>query len=122
MTAHVSENLRIETRLGFPACTAVTATRSTLYCWQMKVSVLILSSTILLCHAGAVRRVLETLLGCREAGQQVDRVIEQAQLFINGTYNYGSSENFDAYLKELGVGWLLRRAAGLARPTISVTR
>ena len=88
----------------------------------MKVCVLFLSSTISLCHTGAVGRALEAFLGCREAGQQVDRVTEQPQLFINGTYNYDSSENFDAYLKELGVGWLLRRAAGLARPTVSVTR
>ena len=92
----------------------------------MKVCVLFLSSTISLCHTGAVGRALEAFLGCREAGQQagqqVDQGLEQPQLFINGTYNYDSSENFDAYLKELGVGWLLRRAAGLARPTVSVTR
>ena len=41
---------------------------------------------------------------------------------IEGIYDYHSSENFDAYLKELGVPWLLREAAGFAAPTITISK
>ena len=41
---------------------------------------------------------------------------------MEGIYDYHSKENFDAYLKELGVPWYLRKAAGLASPTITISK
>ena len=41
---------------------------------------------------------------------------------VEGKYNYHSSENFDAYLKELGVSWYLRDLASIAAPVISISR
>ena len=40
----------------------------------------------------------------------------------NGTYYYESSDNFDRYLQELGVGYFLRKLAALAFPIITVSR
>jgi len=40
----------------------------------------------------------------------------------NGTYYYVSSDNFENYLTELGVGYFLRKLALLAFPIITVTR
>ena len=34
----------------------------------------------------------------------------------------GSSENFDAYLAELGVNFILRNLASLAKPTVTIDR
>ena len=42
--------------------------------------------------------------------------------FLIGVYEYGSKTNFDNYLKELGVPWALRFAAGLASPTVTISR
>ena len=41
---------------------------------------------------------------------------------VEGKYNYHSSENFDAYLKELGVSWYLRDLASIAAPIVSISR
>ena len=41
---------------------------------------------------------------------------------VEGKYNYHSSENFDAYLKELGVSWYLRDLAAIASPVVSISR
>jgi len=41
---------------------------------------------------------------------------------IPGTYQYNSSSNFNTYLKELGVPWLLRTFAGMANPTIILSK
>ena len=41
---------------------------------------------------------------------------------VEGKYNYHSSENFDAYLKELGVSWYLRDLAAIASPIVSISR
>ena len=41
---------------------------------------------------------------------------------ISGVYDYGRSTNFEAYLQELGVSYILRRLAGLASPTVTITR
>ena len=41
---------------------------------------------------------------------------------IIGIYDYYSSENFNAYLEELGVPWYLREAAGMATPTITISK
>lgn len=38
-----------------------------------------------------------------------------------GKYNYESGENFDEFLKALGVGWILRNLAKTTKPTIEVT-
>ena len=42
--------------------------------------------------------------------------------FIDGSYFYEKSENFDEYLTELGVGYFLRQLAALAFPILTVTR
>ena len=41
---------------------------------------------------------------------------------LPGTYKLDSSQNFEAYLKELGVGYLLRKLALLTSPTVTVKR
>jgi hypothetical protein len=41
---------------------------------------------------------------------------------ITGIYNYESSENFQNYLKELGVSWVLRNLAGLATPVVTIAK
>lgn len=39
----------------------------------------------------------------------------------NGKFELESSENFDEFLKALGVGFLLRNAAKLSTPTVEIT-
>ncbi len=39
-----------------------------------------------------------------------------------GTYHLGPTHNFDAYLAELGVSFILRRLASLASPTVTISR
>jgi len=41
---------------------------------------------------------------------------------VEGVYNYYSSENFDAYLEELGVSWYLRDLAAIAAPVVTISR
>ena len=41
---------------------------------------------------------------------------------VEGVYDYHKSENFDAYLKELGVSWYLRDLAAIAAPVVSISR
>ncbi len=41
---------------------------------------------------------------------------------VEGIYDYHSSENFDAYLEELGVSWYLRDLAAIAAPVVSISR
>lgn len=40
--------------------------------------------------------------------------------FMDGSYFYEKSDNFDAYLTELGVGYFLRQLAALAYPILTV--
>ena len=40
---------------------------------------------------------------------------------IPGIYDYQSSQNFDNYLKELGVDYVLRKLAGLASPVVTIS-
>ena len=42
--------------------------------------------------------------------------------FFNGTFYLESSENFEPYLTELGVGYFLRQLAMLALPMVSIKR
>ena len=42
--------------------------------------------------------------------------------YIDGSYFYEKSENFDEYLTELGVGYFLRQLAALAYPILTVKR
>ena len=42
--------------------------------------------------------------------------------FFNGTFYLESSDNFDTYLTELGVGYFLRQLALLAFPIVTVQR
>ena len=44
------------------------------------------------------------------------------EFLFNGTFYYESSDNFDEYLSELGVGYFLRKLAALAFPIITVSR
>ena len=39
-----------------------------------------------------------------------------------GVFSYGSSHNFNNYLKELGVSYLLRTFAGMASPIVTISR
>ena len=39
-----------------------------------------------------------------------------------GVFSYGSSQNFNNYLKELGVSYLLRTFAGMASPIVTISR
>eukprot|EP00088_Acartia_fossae_P066879 TRINITY_DN8311_c2_g1_i5.p1 TRINITY_DN8311_c2_g1~~TRINITY_DN8311_c2_g1_i5.p1 ORF type:complete len:192 (-),score=17.26 TRINITY_DN8311_c2_g1_i5:1438-2013(-) len=48
--------------------------------------------------------------------------ISEKQSLIFGKYSLGSTENFDAYLAELGVNFILRNLAKLAKPTINISR
>jgi hypothetical protein len=41
---------------------------------------------------------------------------------IPGIYDYESSVNFDNYLAELGVNYVLRKLAGLAYPTVTISK
>ena len=41
---------------------------------------------------------------------------------LPGTYTLDSSQNFETYLKELGVGYFVRKLALLASPTVTVKR
>ena len=38
-----------------------------------------------------------------------------------GKYQYESGENFDEFLRELGVGFILRNLAKTSKPTIEIT-
>merc|ERR1712110_1541 len=40
---------------------------------------------------------------------------------IAGTYRYQSATNFNSYLKEVGVNFIFRRLAALARPVVTIT-
>ena len=42
------------------------------------------------------------------------------QEWITGTYTYSSSDNFESYLKGLGVSYFLRKLALLASPVVSI--
>ena len=46
----------------------------------------------------------------------------EEDLFFNGTFYLDSSENFEPYLTELGVGYFLRQLAMLAFPIVTVAR
>ena len=49
-------------------------------------------------------------------------VVKETSDWVEGTYSLESSSNFDSYLKELGVGFLLRQVAQVAQPTVTVDR
>ena len=46
--------------------------------------------------------------------------LEHSIGWIPGRYTYNSSENFESYLKGLGVSYLLRKLALLATPVVSL--
>ena len=46
----------------------------------------------------------------------------EPDLFFNGTFYLDSSDNFEPYLTELGVGYFLRQLAMLAFPIVTVKR
>ena len=46
--------------------------------------------------------------------------LENSVEWIPGMYSYSSSDNFESYLKELGVSYFLRKLALLATPVVSL--
>lgn len=38
-----------------------------------------------------------------------------------GVWDFESSENWDEYMKEIGVNFMLRKAAGLVKPQINIS-
>jgi len=48
--------------------------------------------------------------------------VSNTSTLMEGSYYLESSSNFDAYLAELGVGYILRNLAQLAKPTIHISR
>jgi len=65
-----------------------------------------------------LRSLLLLFLGPPDRGPSI---INSTSL-IEGTYNLESSENFNAYLQELGVSYILRNLASLAKPTVTISR
>uniref|UniRef100_A0A8R1I1V2 Lipocln_cytosolic_FA-bd_dom domain-containing protein n=1 Tax=Caenorhabditis japonica TaxID=281687 RepID=A0A8R1I1V2_CAEJA len=43
------------------------------------------------------------------------------QTDIAGKWNYVSAENFDEYMKEVGIGWAVRTIANKTKPTLEFT-
>jgi len=39
---------------------------------------------------------------------------------LEGKFVLESSENFDEFLKAIGVGWMMRKAAGIQNPTVEI--
>ena len=39
---------------------------------------------------------------------------------LAGTWDFESSENWDEYMKEVGVGYLMRKAASVVKPTVII--
>ena len=39
-----------------------------------------------------------------------------------GTWKLDTSENFDELLKELGVGFMLRKVAGTSKPNVEISK
>ena len=54
------------------------------------------------------------------AGDTNNVTLENSVEWISGTYTYTSSDNFESYLKELGVSYFLRKLALLATPVVSL--
>ncbi|QQP42344.1 Fatty acid-binding protein, partial [Caligus rogercresseyi] len=46
----------------------------------------------------------------------------RSPILLTGTFTYGHSSNFEPYLKELGVPYLLRSLAQLASPTVTISK
>jgi hypothetical protein len=53
---------------------------------------------------------------------EVEKKPVEPDLFFNGNFYLDSSENFEPYLTELGVGYFLRKLAMLAFPIVTVKR
>jgi hypothetical protein len=52
----------------------------------------------------------------------VAKTMDKERSLITGIYNYESSTNFQKYLKELGVPYMLRTLAGLATPVVTISK
>ncbi|XDB57060.1 hypothetical protein AB1E18_010516 [Capra hircus] len=48
-------------------------------------------------------------------------IINKNSLYLQGTWKLVSSENFDDYMKEVGVGFATRKVAGMAKPTVIIS-
>jgi hypothetical protein len=46
---------------------------------------------------------------------------KRAEASLVGTWNLESSENFDEYMKELGIGFLARKSAAMIKPTLLIS-
>ncbi|CAB4058047.1 unnamed protein product [Lepeophtheirus salmonis] len=49
-------------------------------------------------------------------------LLSPSDSLLTGTFTYGHSNNFEAYLKELGVPYLLRSLALLASPVVTISK
>jgi len=74
----------------------------------------------------AAKSIFAILLGAPEEtaveGPPDLSLVEQTGDWVTGTYSLEGSSNFDSYLKELGVGFILRQLAQVAQPTVTVDR
>ncbi len=57
-----------------------------------------------------------------KASTMTDSAAVASNSHITGSYYFKSSENFQDYLKELGVSYVLRSLAGLASPVVTISK
>lgn len=70
-----------------------------------------------------LKSLLVLFLGKNDVNVRGRSNLESAKpLLILGKYHLESTENFDEYLYELGVSYILRNLARLAKPTITISR
>ncbi|XP_005361868.1 fatty acid-binding protein, adipocyte [Microtus ochrogaster] len=53
-------------------------------------------------------------------GREISKVHRMCDAFV-GTWKLVSSENFDDYMKEVGVGFATRKVAGMAKPNMIIS-
>ncbi len=82
---------------------------------------------VLLCVAGLTPKVTpppspSTVVESSLTQQTTSTIAPLTSELIPGVYDYESSLNFDNYLTELGVSYVLRKLAGLAYPTVRISK
>ena len=82
---------------------------------------------VLLCVAGLTPKVTpppspSTVVESSLTQQTTSTIAPLTSELIPGVYDYESSLNFDNYLTELGVNYVLRKLAGLAYPTVRISK
>jgi hypothetical protein len=69
-----------------------------------------------------VRALLALFLGHTNNNASANSNHNSNSNLIEGTFQLATAHNFEAYLAELGVNYVLRRLASLANPTVSISR